>query len=69
MVSTPKMPEVQYPDPPPPAPERSDAETQSMAAAQREKFFKRRGRASTMLTGGTGTDGGMSAARYLGGTS
>lgn len=67
MVSTPKAPEVRYPDALPPPPERSDADTASLAEQQRSKFFRKGGRASTMLTGGSGTEGSSSAIRFLGG--
>lgn len=67
MVSTPKMPEVRYPDLLPPPPERSDAQTQALAEAQRSRFFRGGGRATTMLTGGSGTEGGTGAIRFLGG--
>lgn len=66
MVSTPKAPAVRYPDPLPPTPERTDAETAALADEQRGQFA-RRGRAATMLTGGAGTEGGTSAVRFLGG--
>lgn len=69
MVSTPKAPEVRYPDPLPPPPERTDADTSALAEEQRAKFFRKGGRASTMLTGGSGTEGGTSAIRFLGGAS
>ena len=45
MVSKPKMPDVKYPDPLPPPPERTDAETAGLAEEQRRKFFGRGGRA------------------------
>lgn len=67
MVSTPKMPAVRYPDPLPPPPERSGSETQALAEQQRAQFARRGGRATTMLTGGTGTEGGSGAIRFLGG--
>lgn len=67
LFSTPKMPEVKTPDPLPPAPVRSAEDTSNLAAQQRESFFRRGGRASTMLTGGAGTGGGVSAIRFLGG--
>lgn len=55
------------PAPLPPAPERSDAQTQELAATQRKKFaLSGDGRASTFLTSG-GTSQGYSAVRYLGG--
>lgn len=60
------MPEIRYPDPLPPAPDRSDAQTQALAEQQRSQFFRRGGRAATMLTGGTGTEGGSGAIRFLG---
>ena len=67
MVSRNSTPEVRYPDPPPPVPERSDTETQTLAEEQRKRFFGRSGRASTMLTGGSGVDEGSAAVRFLGG--
>lgn len=66
MVARPKMPPVRYPDPLPPPPDRSDAETAALAEQQRAGFFKRGGRAMTMLTGGAGTEGGTAAVRFLG---
>lgn len=63
----PSVPEVRYPDPLPPAPERTDAETAALAEEQRARFASRRGRASTMLTGGGGVDGGSAAVQFLGG--
>lgn len=69
LFSTPKMPKVTQvtPDYTPPAPTRSAEETSQLAAAQRQAFARRGGRASTMLTGGAGTEGGVSAIRFLGG--
>lgn len=66
MVSKPKVPEVRYPDPPPPVPERSSADTAALADAQRREMFTKGGRAMTMLTGGQGTGGGSGAIRFLG---
>ena len=64
----PKMPEApRVPDALPPAPERTDAETAALAEQQRNRVL-RRGRASTMLTGGAGTDGGSSVVSFLGGS-
>lgn len=57
-------PAVQAQSPIPPS-DRSDAETQALAAEQRARFTRRRGRAYTMLSGGSAT-GGMSASRMLG---
>lgn len=69
LFSTPKMPEApKAPDPLPPAPTRSAEDTSALAAEQRSKFFNRGGRAATMLTGGSGASGGVSAIRFLGGT-
>lgn len=62
-----QQPEVRTPDPLPPAPVRSAEDTASLAARQREGFFRRAGRAATTLTGGSGTNGGISAVRFLGG--
>lgn len=45
-----KQPEVRYPDPLPPPPERSDAQTQQLVQEQRSKY-SRKGRAATMLMG------------------
>lgn len=69
LFSTPKMPEVKQvtPDYTPPAPVRSAEDTSQLAAEQRRTFAKRGGRSSTMLTGGAGTGGGVSAIRFLGG--
>lgn len=63
----PKTPAVVIPDPLPPAPERSDAETENLAEEQRRRFSGAQGgRASTFLTAG-GTTQGSSAVRFLGG--
>jgi hypothetical protein len=51
----------------PPAAERSDSQTTALADSQRANYAKRRGRAMTMLTGGSGADSTISAVRYLGG--
>lgn len=67
LFSTPKMPEVKTPDPAPPPPTRSAEDTSALAAEQRARFFQRGGRGATSLTGGTGTGGGVSAIRFLGG--
>lgn len=67
LFSKPKTPTVVTPEPPPPAPERSNDETATLAAEQRAKFNKRGGRGFTMLTGGQGAGSGMSAMRFLGG--
>jgi hypothetical protein len=66
MAGRTSQPQVRYPDPLPPPPERSDAQTQELAAEQRAALFRRGGRASTILTGGQGVDGGSTAARFLG---
>jgi len=66
MVGRPKMPAVQYPDPPPPAPERSTGETADLAAEQRRMFFKRGGRASTFLGASGGGQPASVALRFLG---
>lgn len=59
---------IEMPEPLPPPPERSAEDTSALVAEQRSKFFRRRGRASTMLTGGPGVDVNNSAAavRFLG---
>lgn len=68
LFAAPKVPEVrQTVSALPAAPERTSAQTSALADAQRAKFFDRAGRESTMLTGGAGTSGGLSAVRYLGG--
>lgn len=67
LFSKPKVPEVRTPDPLPPAPERTAEETAALAEDQRSRFARRSGRAGTMLTGGSGTEGGSSAIRFLGG--
>lgn len=67
LFSKPKMPEVRAPDPLPPPPERSSDETVALAEAQRAELAKRRGRAATMLTGGSGASGGSAAISFLGG--
>lgn len=61
------QPAVRYPDPLPPPPERSDAETAALAEQQREGARSRRGRAATLLTSGQGADEGFRASRFLGG--
>ena len=67
--SKPKKPRVVQPDPLPPPPERSDAETEALADEQRRRFAGASGgRASTFLTSG-GTSAGSSAVRFLGGAS
>lgn len=60
----PKVPKVAEPAPPP---ERNDAETAQLAAAQRERFYGgARGRSATQLSGGGGaTTGRYSAAAQL----
>lgn len=65
-MSRPKMPAVRYPDPPPPAPERSDSETAALVEAQRGKFFKRGGRAMTFLGNAGGQQPQSLAMRFLG---
>lgn len=66
--SKPKSPPMpRMPDPLPPPPERSDAETAALAEEQRKRLNPGQGRASTYLTGG-GIDAGSSAVRYLGGS-
>lgn len=63
----PKAAPVVMPDPLPPAPERSDAQTQQLADEQRKKFAgSSAGRAATFLTQG-GTTAASSAVRFLGG--
>lgn len=63
----PKVAPVVVPDPLPPAPERTDTETQALADEQRKRFASAGGgRAATFLTGG-GTTAGSSAVRFLGG--
>lgn len=68
MASKPKIPEVRFPDPLPPPPERSDVDTSALAEQQRTRFARNKGRARTLLTGGGGVESGSSALRYLGGT-
>lgn len=59
--------EVKTPDPLPPAPERTSAETATLAEEQRRRYAtERKGRAATILTGGAGGSGGLSAIRFLG---
>lgn len=65
IFKTPKPPKVRMPTPPPPTPERSDPETQALAAAQRTRYSST-GRAMSMLTGGSGVEDVMTASRYLG---
>lgn len=67
VFSKPKAAPVVTPDPLPPAPERSDSQTQELADEQRKKFAgSKGGRASTFLTQG-GTTASSSAVRFLGG--
>lgn len=67
--SKPKQAPVVMPEPLPPPPERTDAETQTLADEQRRRFGTASGgRASTFLTGG-GLSSGSSAVRFLGGAS
>lgn len=67
LFGSPAIPEVRMPDAAPPAPTRTAEETASLAASQREGFFRRGGRAATSLTGGAGAGVGASALRFLGG--
>lgn len=67
LFSKPKVPEVTPAPTPDPPPERSAAETSALAEEQRKRFSGQSGRAMTMLTGGTGTEGGSAAVRFLGG--
>lgn len=64
MVSKPSIPEVRYPDPLPPPPERSEVETEALKEDQRRRG-PRQGRAATLLTGGLGSDSPASANRFL----
>lgn len=66
LFRTPKQPEVKMPDPLPPAPERSDAQTADLAEAQRRRFASGGGRAMTLLSGGSGVASVMTASRFLG---
>lgn len=62
------LPPVREPDPLPPPPARSDAETEALAEENRKQNMPRRpGRASTFLTAG-GTTAASSAVRFLGGS-
>lgn len=62
-----KTPEVRQPDPLPPVPERSDAETAALAEDQRRRAAGRtQGRAATWLSGGNSGQTASSAVRYLG---
>lgn len=68
LFSRPKTPEVRTPPPLPPAPERTSDEVDALAEEQRLELQKRKGRASTWLTGGGGaTTPSSSAVRFLGG--
>lgn len=68
LFSRPDTPKVRTPPPLPPAPERTTEEVDALAEAQRMEFQKRKGRASTWLTGGSGaTTPSTSAVRFLGG--
>lgn len=67
MASKPKAPKVQPVPAVPPPPERTDAETQTLAEEQRKRFAGASGgRASTFLTA-NGTSKASSAVRFLGG--
>lgn len=66
MGGRPKMPAVRYPDPAPPAPERSDSQTAALADQQRAMFFRRGGRAATFLGAGGTSQPVSSAMRFLG---
>lgn len=66
-MGSPKPPPVQAVDPLPPPPERSDTETEALAAQQRRRFSRRAGRASTFLTAGRDLTSGSAAVRALGG--
>lgn len=71
IFSKPKIPKV-TPAPQLPVadavPERTSEQTSALAEEQRSRFFRSQGgRAATMLTGGTGTEGGSAAIRFLGG--
>lgn len=69
VFSSPKSapaPVIREPDPLPPPPDRSDAETQNLADEQRSRLLPRRaGRASTFLTP-SGVSAPSSAVRFLG---
>lgn len=69
--STPKAapaPIIREPDPLPPIPSRSDAETEALAEENRKNNTPRKpGRAATFLTAG-GTQTASSAVRFLGGS-
>lgn len=68
LFSKPKTPAVRPAPAPEPPPERSASETSALADEQRGQFFRGQGgRAMTMLTGGTGTEGGTAVQRFLGG--
>lgn len=64
---TPPVAETVVQDTPAPIPERSTVETEALAEEQRNRR-SRTGRASTMLTGGSGVDSSAvtSASRFLG---
>ena len=67
IFDSPKPATQPLPKPLPPAPERSDVQTEQLAAEQRKRFAGASGgRASTFLTSG-GTSAGSSAVRFLGG--
>lgn len=51
--------------PAPPAPERSDAVVQDLAAEQRKRYAGRGAGATTLLTGGLGASGGTATAATL----
>lgn len=70
LFSKPKVPKVAAAPviTPEAIPERTSEQTASLAEEQRRRFFTSQGgRSATMLTGGTGTEGGSSAVRFLGG--
>ena len=54
------------PKPLPPAPDRTDAQTQALADEQRKRFSGSTGRAANFFTAG-GTTQAATAVRYLGG--
>ncbi len=72
MVGKPKKaksaPVPKAPEPLPPVPIRTDAQTQELAKDQRIKIQNRPGRTSTILTGGLGTEQATGFVRFLGGS-
>lgn len=61
LFKAPKAQPQQAPVEVPPAPIRTSAEVETLASAQKDRFARSLGRATTQLTGGLGVDGGSTA--------